>query len=408
MLRKQKLTLASVFFTFFVDNLCWSIVFPIFAPFFLDHHNRLFSADVSVTERTTILGLFLMAFSLGQFFGSPFLGEYADRRGRRRALVVSVFFTFIGLGLSAFAMQFGILWLLFVSRLLTGVFASNIPICLACVVDVSPDEKAKIRLFGYLSVLVGLSFILGAFVGGKLSDPSLNPLFSPHLPLWLAAGLTVINFLFVLFYFRETAEVHPDVKYDFLEGFHNIQKALKTEKIKRVYAIYFLFLFAWTLLFQFTPVLVVEKYHFSNSNIADLAIFMGICWAIGSGYLTKFLQKRFSSTVVLEVCLIAFTLLCGLIVLPKALWIVLTVLGFSVILAGLAWPLCTGLISSLAPRHIQGKILGISQSMQSLAMAIAPVVGGLVYRGKAGAPFLIAAGAGLLASILYFSAVKKR
>jgi MFS family permease len=407
-LRKRKLTLAAVFFTFFVDNLCWSIVFPIFAPYFLDPHNRLFSSDISITQRTTIFGLFLMAFSLGQFFGSPVLGEYADRSGRKKALGVSIFFTFIGLGLSALSMQLEILWLLFVSRLLTGVFASNIPICLACVVDLSPDEKTKAKLFGYLSVFAGLSFIVGAFLGGKLSDPSLNPLFSPYLPLWLAAGLTVINFLFILFAFRETAEIHPDVKFDFLEGFHNIQEALKTEKIKRFYLIYFLFLFAWTLLFQFIPVLVVERYQFTNSNIGDLAIFMGICWAIGSGYLNRFLQKKFSPMLVLEVCLIAFTLLCALIVIPKHLWGLLTVLGFSVILAGLAWPLCTGVISNLAPRQIQGKILGISQSMQSLAMSIAPVVGGLAYRGKEGLPFLIAAGAGLLASIIYFSAVKKR
>ncbi len=408
MFKRRKLTLASIFFTFFVDNLCWSIVFPIFAPYFLDPNNRLFSADVSITERTTVLGFFLMAFSLGQFFGSPVLGEYADRSGRKKALAVSIFFTFIGLGLSALSMQLDLLWLLFVSRLLTGVFASNIPICLACIVDLSPDEKTKVKLFGYLSVFAGLSFVFGAFAGGKLSDPSLNAAFSPYLPLWLAAGLTVLNFLFILFAFRETAEIRPDVKFDFLEGIHNIQEALKTDKIKRVYSIYFLFLFAWTLLFQFTPVLVVERYQFTNSNIADLAIFMGVCWAIGAGYLNRFLQKRFSSTTVLEGCLIGFTLLCALIVIPKHLWSVLTVLGFSVILAGLAWPLCTGVISNLAPRQIQGKILGISQSMQSLAMSIAPVVGGLAYRGKSGLPFLIAAGAGLLASIIYFSVVKKR
>src|SRR5690606_34294193 len=65
---KKRLTLASVFFTFFIDNLCWAIVFPIFAPYFLDPENKLFTPDVSIAERTTMLGFFLMAFSLGQFF----------------------------------------------------------------------------------------------------------------------------------------------------------------------------------------------------------------------------------------------------------------------------------------------------------------------------------------------------
>lgn len=404
---KKKLTLASVFFTFFIDNLSWAIVFPIFAPYFLDPENKLFTPDVAIGERTTILGLFLMAFSLGQFLGAPLLGEYADRRGRKKGLALSILFTFFGLALSAFAMQFGILWLLFVSRLVTGAFASNIPICLASVADLSPDEKTKTKLFGYLSLFAGLAFVVGAFAGGRFSDSTVHPFFSPFLPLWLAAGLTLCNLFFVWFGFRETAEVDPTVQYNFLEGFQNIRQALKTERIKRIYAIYFLFVFAWTLLFQFTPVLVVERFNFTGSSIGNLAIFMGICWALSSGYLNKWLHKRFSDFFVLEICLITFTVLCALIAIPVHLWLMLSFLGGGVLIAGLAWPLCTAVISNLAPRQIQGKILGISQSMQSLAMSIAPVIGGLAYRKSASPPFFIAAGALFIACVIYFLAVKQ-
>ncbi len=401
---KKKLTLLAVFFTFFVDNLCWSIVFPIFAPYFLDPNNQVFSAETAHASRTTILGFFLMAFPLGQFFGAPVLGEYADRHGRKKALVLSVFFTLVGLGLSAWSMQTGQLWLLFVARLVTGVFAGNTSICLACVTDLSSDEKTKTKRFGYLSVLAGLSFVFGAFVGGFLSDPDVHPWFSPNVPLWLATALTVCNYAFVLFAFRETAEIDAHVKFNFLEGFSNIYKALKTEKIKRIYAIYFLFLFAWTLLFQFTPVLVVEKFGFSSLEIGILAIFMGICWAIGSGYLNKLLIKRFVDLRILEFCLLAFMVLCGLIILPGRFWGMAIVLGLCVIIGGLGWPLCTGVISNLAPRQIQGKILGMSQSVQSLAMALAPVAGGLAYSdAMRGLPFLMAAGSCLMASLIYFT-----
>ncbi|NGX28744.1 MAG: hypothetical protein K940chlam1_00931, partial [Candidatus Anoxychlamydiales bacterium] len=40
---KRKISFFSILFTFFVDNLGWSIVFPIFAPFFLDPQNVIFS-----------------------------------------------------------------------------------------------------------------------------------------------------------------------------------------------------------------------------------------------------------------------------------------------------------------------------------------------------------------------------
>lgn len=400
--KNKKLTLFSIFFTFFVDNLSWSIVFPIFAPFFLDVDNRLFSPEVSEATRTTILGVFLMAFSFGQFLGAPLIGEYADRDGRKRALLVSVFFTLVGLGLSAWSMEAHNLYVLFIARLITGLFASNMSICLACVTDLSEDEKDKAKYFGYLSVFAGLSFVLGAFAGGKLSDKELYPLFSANFPLWLAAGLTFVNFLFLMFGFKETAVIDRSIKFDFFESFHNIKKALRTNKIKRIYALYFLFIFAWTMLFQFIPVLVVARYAFSNSSIGDLALYMGICWAIGSGYLNKWLVRRFHFMRVLEGCLLGFTIFCTAVVFVENMPLTLAVLGVCVLLGGLAWPLCTSLISSVAPREMQGKVLGMSQSVQSLAMAIAPVVGGVAFQVSPNLPFVLGGCGGLLAGIIYW------
>lgn len=402
-MKPQKLTLSAVYFTFFVDNLAWSIVFPIFAPYFLDSNNSLFSPDVTIATRTTILGFFLMAFSLGQFIAAPILGEYADRHGRKKALVLTIFFTFVGMCLTAWNMERNSLIFLFLGRLITGVFASNTSICLACVTDLSEDEKSKVKKFGYLSVLGGLSFVVGAFVGGKLSDPTINPLFSPTFPIWLASLLTLLNLFFVIVGFRETSSMDLSIKFDFLESFHNIKQALKTEKIKHLYMIYFLFLFAWTMLFQFTPVLVVDEYSFTNSDIGDLALFMGLCWAIGSSYLNKILIQFFNPWRILEFCLLTFTVLCSCIFFIPEMWGTLSVIGLTVVIGGLAWPLCTGVISNSSPKEIQGKILGISQSIQSLAMTLAPVAGGMAYQIVSGFPFILAAGASLIAGFIYFT-----
>jgi DHA1 family tetracycline resistance protein-like MFS transporter len=401
--KRAKLSLASVFLTFFIDNLCWSIVFPIFAPYFLDKHNALFSSDVSVETRTTILGFFLMAFSLGQFLGAPIVGEYADRHGRKKALIITVLFTLVGLLMTAWSMQMYNLILLFIGRLVTGIFASNTSICLASVTDLSEDEKAKAKNFGYFSVIAGLSFILGAFVGGKLSDPTIDSAFEPDFPIWLASGMTLINLLFVVYGFRETAQIDPKASFDFLECFRNIESALQTERIKRVYAIYFLFLFSWTILFQFIPVVAVRRFGFTGSNIGDLALFMGICWAIGSGYLNKLLIHMFSSLRILEVCLLIFTGLTAFVIFPKHVYGVLAILGLCVVVGSIAWPICNSVISNLAPSQIQGKILGMSQSVQSLAMTLAPAIGGMAFKVSIELPFFIGAGASLIAGAIYFT-----
>jgi len=115
------------------------------------------------------------------------------------------------------------------------------------------------------------------------------------------------------------------------------------------------------------------------------------------------LLRYFDSLRILECCLIGFTVLCGLFIIPMHLYFVLTVLGLCVILGGLSWPLCTGLISNLAPSHFQGKILGVSQSIQSLAMALSPLLCGMAYTVSPGLPFVLGAIASLLAGIIYFT-----
>jgi DHA1 family tetracycline resistance protein-like MFS transporter len=400
---REKFSLSAIFFTFFIDYLSWAIVFPIFAPYFLDPNSGALSPQTSVAMRTTLLGLFLAAFSLGQFFGAPFLGEYADRHGRKKALLVSVFCTLLGLAMSAWSMERDHLILLFAGRLITGFFASNATICLSCIADLNEDANQRAKYFGYLSLIGGLSFILGAFLGGKLSDSALSDSFFPSLPLWISTGLTLLNFGFILWGFSEARPPKVQGKFDFLHACRNITEALRIKKIKAIYSLYFLFVFGWTILLQFTPVLMVREFYFTNSNIGDLALFMGVCWAFGSGVLNKIFLVFFSPLKVLEFSLLGFTLLLALMIFPTHIYEVLGVVAGCVVIAGLAWPLCTALISNSASNESQGKILGMSQSVQSLATTLAPILGGLISHLFLGSYFLLGALASLIASVIYFS-----
>ena len=137
-----------------------------------------------------------------------------------------------------------------------------------------------------------------------------------------------------------------------------------------------------------------------------MALFMGICWAIASGYINKHVAHHFNSMKILEFCLICFTILCTLIVFPENIYVVILILGLCVILGGLAWPICTSVISNQAPQEIQGKILGLSQSIQSLSMTLAPILGGLAFHVSLQFPFLIAGLTSLLAAILYYFILK--
>lgn len=395
-----------MFFTFFIDSLCWAIVFPIFAPYFLSPDTPLFPHTTSPNERATFLAIFLALFSLGQFLGAPWIGEFADRFGRKKALTITVLFTFIGLLITAWSTQnYQLTWLM-IGRAITGFFASNVFICQTCVADLSPDEHVRSHRLGLLSALIGVSFVLGSFVGGKLSDSTINPIFSPSIPLWIASFLSLVNFFFIVFAFKETKHVDENVSFDLFIAFKNLKIALRTKGLREVFWIYFLFLLSWMMLFLFIPVIGVRRYNFSESNIGDLALFMGICWIIGSGYLNRLMKKLPRAKSVLFL-MILFNFLYFFVTVPSKLYAVLIILGLCVILAGIIWPIYTTLLSSLGKEHMRGRILGMSQSVQSGAMTLAPLIASAAFQKSFDLPFFIGAIISLIGTLFYWKYLLK-
>jgi MFS transporter, DHA1 family, tetracycline resistance protein len=403
--KQRKLSLASIFFTFFVDNLSWTIVFPIFAPYFLDIQNKIFAPEVTLATRTMLLSLFLAIFPFAQFFGAPLIGEFADKEGRKKALAITIFCSFFGLVLSAISIAKGWLWILFISRLLTGLFSGNLSVCMASIADLTESTNHRGKHFGYLAVVAGFSFIIGAYLGGKFSDSSENPFFNPALPFWIGTVLMIINFFFIIFFFKETKHKDPTAKFVLFESVHNIKKIFEIKRLTTIYLIYFFFLFSWNIPFQFTPVLTVQRFNFANSDIGDMAAFMGVCWAIGSGFVYKMLLKFCGQYKILESAILLFTLFSLVLIFAKSVGLLLAILGICVVFAGIAWPVCTNLISQKAGKNMQGKVLGLSQSMQSLAMALSPLVGFFIQFSLT-IPFIAASLFSLIAGIFYFGLKK--
>ena len=107
-----------------------------------------------------------------------------------------------------------------------GIGAGNLSICLSTLSDLSPGPRKKERYFSYGSAIAGFTFILGPFLGGKLSDSAINPLFSAAFPVLIGAILGVVNVLFILFAFEETIGRKSSKPFDFIKGIHNIQMAI--------------------------------------------------------------------------------------------------------------------------------------------------------------------------------------
>ena len=402
----QKTSLFSIFFTFAVDNLGATIVFPIFAPLFLNSSQKLLSPDLSLSYKTALLGVFLGIFPFMQFIFAPILGEYADHHGRKKALLFTTFLTFIGYLMSAWGIYHHSLLWIFLSRVVMGFGAGNLSICLSTISDLSSNPRKRERYFSYGSVIAGLTFILGPFVGGKLSDPDINPLFNPSFPMIIGTVLGMINVFFILFAFSETLEKKSKKSFDFIKGIHNIQTVLKTQSIRPLYLIYFFYLFSWNIIFLFIPAFVVQNFHLSNSLIGDVCAILGVCWIFGTGILHRVLCRKIRAKWILLGSFFLFACMVVWIPYPHSLKIFLIILGGCTILAGLIWPLCTGAISNAAPTDIQGRVMGISQSMLSLTMMLSSILGGIFLYDHSMVPFVFSGLSVLIAAFILIRSKK--
>ena len=166
-----------------IDMLGFALVVPLLA-FFADT----FGATPFQT------GLLVASYAAMQMISAPILGRISDRFGRRPVFLISILGTFIGFLILGFADS---LWMLFVSRILSGLTAGNISVAQAYIADVT-DEKNRARGMGMLGAAFGIGFILGPALGGTLS------VYGFAVPAFASAVLCFINLLTVFFWLPES------------------------------------------------------------------------------------------------------------------------------------------------------------------------------------------------------------
>src|SRR5438132_8243628 len=139
-------------------------------------------------------GIFLTVFAAMQFFFSPVIGVLSDRIGRRPVLLLSS----LGLGLDYVVMALAptIAWL-FLGRIISGITTSSIPTAMAYIADVTPREK-RAAAFGTIGIAFGVGFAFGPALGGLLSNSN------PRLAFWVAAALSLTNWLWGYFFVPES------------------------------------------------------------------------------------------------------------------------------------------------------------------------------------------------------------
>jgi MFS family permease len=310
-----------------------------------------------------------------QLFSGPLLGKISDRIGRKPLLVVSQIGTFIGFLIMARATS---LWMLYAARVIDGSTAGNISLAQAYISD-NTDPKDRTKSFALIGIAFGLGFLIGPLLTAYLVKYGLST------PIYAASGMSLVSVLCTL-------TLLPNAGQPGGEGARPAAGLALFEW--KTYAQYLgrpvlngllLQFFFYTVGFStFTSgfALFAERrftwngHPFTPREIGFVLVYVGALGILLQGGLVGRLAKRYGESVLVSAgfaSLVVAYIILGPTSTITWLAVVSTISSFG---NGVLRPALTSLVTQNAGRHEQGVALGVSQSLNSVALVVAPIVGG--------------------------------
>jgi multidrug resistance protein len=304
-----------------------------------------------------------------QFLFAPFWGRLSDRIGRRPVILIGLFGSAVSYLLFGLASS---LAMLFAARIAAGIAGANIPTAQAYMADVTtPDNRAK--GMGLLGAAFGLGFIFGPAIGGFLSQ------WGYQAPSFFASALSLANFIAAWFLLPESRPAHerrPPARETRLAA---LRRAVSRRGMPALLAVYFIVVTAFSS-FEMNFSLYSEyRFGFDSTSIGYVFAFIGATLALVQGVLVGRVVRWLGERRVIQAAIALIA--AGLALVPLAGGVPLLVAACGLLAAGMGFngPSITSLISRLSHADEQGGILGLSQSVASLARIIGPAWGGFLY-----------------------------
>jgi MFS family permease len=350
-----------------------------------------------------MIGLLMSVFSAMQFLFAPFWGMLSDRIGRRPVLMVGLLGSVFSYSLFAYASLEQSLVLLFVSRIGAGIAGATIPTAQAYIADCT-TLQGRARGMALIGAAFGLGFTFGPLFG-YFAVQNENDAPGPG-PGYAAAILSAVALVLAFFYLRESLSSESrdqslTERRRWWDG-SSWRVALATPSMGLLLISTFVCVFAFAN-FEATLSLLLKGtsngrtvdtgFGFSYRQVLLTFTFIGFSLLLVQGGIVRRLSTKVSETMLTTIGtisqIIGFSGMLAAIQL-ESVGLLFTSLFFVVSGFSFITPALNSLISRRSDPAQQGRILGVSQSVNSLGRILGPLVGNVLLVKQLNLPYLLA------------------
>ena len=326
----------------------------------------------------TQVGLLLAVYALCQLIAGPPLGKLSDRFGRKPVLLVSQLGTFIGFLILASATT---LWMAFLSRIIDGLTAGNLTVAQAYISDVTkPKDRAK--SFAVIGIAFGVGFLIGPAATAQIASQ-----FGDKYAIYAAAGLSALSIVATLTLLprhpvrpalepgEDEGPVAPGGERLGLTDWVAYLEYFKRPGLAPILWQFFCFAVSFALYTGGFALFAAQRFGYGTTQVAHLMTYAGFLGVILQGGLIGRLVKQFGESKLLVAGFAFMSASCvafGFGFSFAAMIFATTLMAGS----GTIRPVVSSLISQKAGRHEQGVVIGLTQSLASVAQIIGPILAG--------------------------------
>jgi len=354
----------------------FTVLFPVLAPL----GREMGLSEIQITS-------VIAASSLTVFLTSPIWGRVSDRWGRKRVMLVGLFGFTAGTvlfnsvlyaGLSGALTGWALFGTLVVARMMhAATMSATMPAANAYMADIT-DAASRTKGMGAAGAANNIGSLLGPAIAGLA-------VISLLLPLWVMAGVALLNGLFVWRFLPESPKRVASVR---------VRRMKYTDPRILPFVVVGVVMFSGMALVQQTM-----GFRFQDTlglSAGETARTFGFAMMLSAGasliaqvvIVQRLTLPPFSLLkLAMPLLIVAFSIMA---IASSQLWlsVAMTILGFGMGLAGPAF--MAGASLAVSPAE-QGAVAGVAGACGPLGFTIGPLVGGMLYQLNPALPFAFAA-----------------